>query len=312
MKKTILSLAAAVISATVLTVCASAAVYYEISHKSGTYGTAQFVRITSTDPDASVHYTTDGTMPDESSPKASTVIVKENTQLRTAAYIDGRLVETDIASYTIRTASPKASVSNGEYSAPFRVTLSCTDKDASIYYTTDGTSPTKESQLYTQPIIVSEDTTIKFAAFSSNHSRSLICVRKYTIRKNEYSDPNKQRLFDLINKTRSSYGLPAVEELPLLSDIAQQRAKECASYFSHWRANGTKWDSLLASAGLKRNARGENIAYYYTTADGALNCWMSDPYHKANVLAADAKYIGIGCYNNGYCTYWTHLYIGEE
>ncbi|MBQ9948712.1 MAG: chitobiase/beta-hexosaminidase C-terminal domain-containing protein [Oscillospiraceae bacterium] len=312
MKKILTSLFAVAFSFTILTVSAFAEEHYTISHKSGTYTTAQFVRITPDD-NAQVYYTTDGSMPDRNSAKAAaTIIVKDNTMLRTAAYINGKLVETSMTNYTIRTVSPKASVKSGEFSAPFHVKLSCSDKNATIYYTTDGTTPTKKSNPYTEPILISETTSLKFAAFSDDHARSLICSRKYTISKDEYSDPDRQRLFDLINKTRAYYGIAPVEELPQLSEIAQQRAKECASYFSHWRANGTKWDSLLANAGLKRNARGENIAYYYTTADGALNCWMSDPYHKANVLAADARYVGIGCYNNGYCTCWTHLYIGEN
>ena len=103
----------------------------------------------------------------------------------------------------------------------------------------------------------------------------------------------------------------ALSEMSGLSDIAQQRARECANYFSHTRPNGTRWYTLLEEAGLKRNVRAENIAYYYPTAQQALNSWLNDPSHRANILNAQAKYIGIGYYHDGYNAYWVQIFLGE-
>ena len=121
----------------------------------------------------------------------------------------------------------------------------------------------------------------------------------------------RQELFELVNITRADYGLAPLSEMPALSDIAQKRAIECSGYFSHWRVDGTKWDSLLAAEGLKRNDRAENICYYHQTAQAALNSWMNDYAHRMNILDPDLKYIGIGCYESGGCKYWTQLFIGE-
>lgn len=142
--------------------------------------------------------------------------------------------------------------------------------------------------------------------------KSSVITRKYIINEDVYPEKERQELFDLVNKERAKYGLSPLEELPELSLIAQKRAKECSTYFSHWRADGTKWDCLLALADLKRNNRAENICYYYTTAQQALNSWLSDYAHRKNILDPDLKYIGIGYYNNGSCCYWSQLFIGED
>ena len=118
-------------------------------------------------------------------------------------------------------------------------------------------------------------------------------------------------MLEAVNAVRAEYGLTALSEMPELSEIAQQRARECASHFSHTRPNGTKWHTLLNEAGLKRSVRAENIAYYYPTAQQALNSWMNDYSHKVNILNAEAVYIGIGYYNDGYNSYWVQIFLGE-
>lgn len=126
-----------------------------------------------------------------------------------------------------------------------------------------------------------------------------------------YDEPQRQAMLEAVNAVRAEYGLAALSEMPELSEIAQQRARECASYFSHTRPNGTRWHTLLTEAGLKRSVRAENIAYYYPTAKQALNSWMSDYSHRANILNAEAVYIGIGYYNDGYNSYWVQIFLGE-
>lgn len=62
-------------------------------------------------------------------------------------------------------ATPKitaTSVANGE-----KVTISCATSGATIYYTTDGTTPTKNSKKYTGPFTISETKTIKAIAYAN-------------------------------------------------------------------------------------------------------------------------------------------------
>lgn len=127
-----------------------------------------------------------------------------------------------------------------------------------------------------------------------------------------YTDPERQELLEAVNAVRAEYGLPPLSEMAELSDIAQQRAVEISGYFSHYRSDGTKWDYLLAAAGLKRSVRAENIAYGCRTAQEALNSWLNDYAHRENILNPEAVYIGIGCCNNGCDTYWVQIFLGEQ
>lgn len=126
-----------------------------------------------------------------------------------------------------------------------------------------------------------------------------------------YDEPQRQAMLEAVNAVRAEYGLTPLSEMSEISEIAQQRARECASYFSHTRPNGTKWHTLLSEAGLKRSVRAENIAYYYPTAQQALDSWLGDYSHRANILNAEAAYIGIGYYCDGYNSYWVQIFLGE-
>ncbi len=314
LKNKLLAAVSALFASALISVAVSAAQSHSFSHESGTYDTTQLVRINA-DENVDVYYTTDGTVPTQSSElytAAKPIVIGNNTRIRSAAYQDGRLLGYDSITVKIHTAAPKASAASGTYDKPFSVALTCPDKTARIYYTTDGSVPTKNATLYTAPIEIKEDTQLKFVALRSGRNYSKYYVKNYRISSDTYAEPQRQDMLELVNELRRSYGLCELQPLPELSDIAQQRAEECAIYYSHWRADGTKWDHLLALAGLKRNVRAENLAYYYPTAKQAINAWMDDYYHRTNMLDPDARYIGIGFYSNGYSNYWSQLFIGEE
>lgn len=282
-----------------------------LSHESGFYGSTQYVTIINKGTN-DIYYTTDGSLPDTDAELFTGVpiIVSENTVVRIASYSDDTLLSTDKATINIRTATPKASVDSGTYTSEIKVKLSCADPSAVIYYTTDGTSPTDKSTKYTEEITISKTTTLKFAAYSPNNSKSVVITRKYTIQ--EFKNKLCQELFELVNETRAEYGLKPLKALPKLTKAAEIRAKEYSYCRSHYRPDGTKWDTILTEYGLKRNVRAENLAYYYTSAKAVMKCWMSDPYHRGNILNPKTEYIGISCYNNGVCNNWCQLFIGRE
>jgi hypothetical protein len=67
-------------------------------------------------------------------------------------------------------------------SAPQTVTLSTTTSGASINYTTDGSAPSDTAgTLYSGPITVSANTTIKAAAYASGLTDSTVSTAKYKI-----------------------------------------------------------------------------------------------------------------------------------
>ena len=61
-------------------------------------------------------------------------------------------------------SKPTFSPAAGTYYSPVNVTLSCATADASIYYTLDGSTPTTGSTLYSAPIALSTNTTVKAIA----------------------------------------------------------------------------------------------------------------------------------------------------
>nr|MCR5387681.1 chitobiase/beta-hexosaminidase C-terminal domain-containing protein [Lachnospiraceae bacterium] len=79
-------------------------------------------------------------------------------------------------------ATPTFNLTGGIYSSEQNVTLSCETTGARIYYTTDGSTPTSESILYTEPISVSETTTIKAIAVKSGMTGSAVASETYIIK----------------------------------------------------------------------------------------------------------------------------------
>ncbi len=283
-----------------------------LSHSSGYYDNSQLVTVVNYDDETDIYFTTDGSKPgtDSALYDGTPISVSENTVVRIAAYSGEELINTAKASIKIRTASPSASAEGGEYSDAVKVKLTCSDPDAVIYYTTDGSTPTKDSAKYKKAITISDSTTLKFATIAPDKSRSKVVTEKYVIKQTDFDDPMCQALFELVNETRAEYGLSPLKAHTALTEAAQVRAKEYSYYQSHYRPDGSRWDTILSAYGLKTNIRAENLAYYYTSAKQAMKCWMNDPYHRGNILNPDTEYISLACYNNGWCNYWCQLFIG--
>jgi len=77
-------------------------------------------------------------------------------------------------------ATPTATPAGGTYTETQNVTLECSTLYTDIYYTTDGTTPTKESTLYTGTIAISETTTLKVKAFRYGWYDSDVLTVTYT------------------------------------------------------------------------------------------------------------------------------------
>ena len=80
-----------------------------------------------------------------------------------------------------KVAKPTFSPASGTYTEAQTVSISCTTEGAVIYYTTDGTTPTATSAVYSSPLTVSETTTINAIAIV-NDEESVVATATYTIR----------------------------------------------------------------------------------------------------------------------------------
>jgi len=161
-------------------------------------GTA--ITISTTTSGATVYYTTDGTDPTQSSSQyTAPIVISSDTTFKAKAFKTGDDPSTiATASYTMLplAATPTFSPGTGFYGRGTQVTISSNTSGASVYYTTDGTEPDKViGTLYTGPITINADTTIKAKA---------------------YSDP----LYDPSDTGSASYTMYALASDPTFSPVA--------------------------------------------------------------------------------------------
>ena len=99
-------------------------------------------------------------------------------------YVDSNEVLHGFEYVPTATPTPTFSPGQGTYSAEQSVTISDTDSAATIYYTTNGSTPTVNSTKYTDPIAVSSTETINAIALDSSsggYIESAVASATYTI-----------------------------------------------------------------------------------------------------------------------------------
>jgi len=78
-------------------------------------------------------------------------------------------------------ATPVFSFLSGSYTTPQTVTISTTTPAATIYYTTDGTTPTTSSPKYTHPLYIALTQGVKTFATASGLTDSAVATANYTL-----------------------------------------------------------------------------------------------------------------------------------
>jgi len=146
-----------------------------LSPPGGTYITSVQVSITCATPGATIRYTMDGSTPTASSPVYTGPITVDattgyldvpTTPIKARAFLSG-CPDSDIAfqSYTIKAATPTFSPDGGTYGSVQYVTIQCATPGTTIYYTTDGTTPSiTNGRVYSVPVPVSQTLTLKAVA----------------------------------------------------------------------------------------------------------------------------------------------------
>lgn len=155
----------------------------------GTYTSTQSVTMACATSGATIRYTIDGSEPtSDSTIYSSPINVSTTTTLKAKAFKTGMNASTTVsATYTIEAApietvsAPIISPNGGTFTSSQSVTITCTTSGATIRYTTDGTEPTTNSTIYSNPINVSTTTTIKAKAFKSDMNDSPTTSVTYTI-----------------------------------------------------------------------------------------------------------------------------------
>lgn len=93
-----------------------------------------------------------------------------------------------------RTIAPKFSMESGWYSDSVTVELSCSEENAEIYYTLDGSRASKANGiLYTEPIVIDKVTRVHACAYSGDKLKSLQSIANYYI---TVTDPDENFVID--------------------------------------------------------------------------------------------------------------------
>ena len=115
----------------------------------------------------------------------------------------------------------------------------------------------------------------------------------------------------LVNEVRRENGLKALTANWELSRVARYKSQDMLNkgYFSHTSPTyGTPFQ-MIKAFGLSFRTAGENIARGYPTPQAVVNGWMNSSGHRANILNASYKQIGVGYVAQG--KYWTQMFIGS-
>ena len=155
-----------------------------ISPNGGSFVTSQAVTLSTTVPATfKIRYTTNGT-----TPTATSTLYSAPFNVTTPTTVKAIVIKTGwttsaVASavFSPTVATPSFSPVAGTYGGTQTVTLSTTTAGATIRYTTDGTTPTAASTLYSAPVSVTQTTTLKAIASLASWTDSAVGTAMYTL-----------------------------------------------------------------------------------------------------------------------------------
>jgi hypothetical protein len=154
----------------------------------GTYTAAPSVTISDSTPGATIYYTANGSAPTAgSTPYTGPIAVSTSETINAIAVASGYNNSTvATATYTLTAGTPTFWPVGGAYSTAIYLSFDYPTPDASIYYTTDGSTPTTSSNLYAGDgtILVSSSETINAIAVASGFNNSSVASAAFTVSAN--------------------------------------------------------------------------------------------------------------------------------
>ncbi len=156
----------------------------EFSLASGIYAGTQTITIGSVTDGAEIRYTLDGTLPTTASTLYEGPFAITADQVITAVCLRPDLDASDYVRVTYQiveqTEAPLLSLASGSYDGPQTVTVSAVN-DAIVHFTVDGSEPTTASPIWTGPLMVTGDLTVKVAAIVPGCGLSAVVSAEYSV-----------------------------------------------------------------------------------------------------------------------------------
>ena len=135
---------------------------------------------------AAIRYTTDGSVPTETSTLYTAPIEITTTTTFKAIAVKANWQSSDVATLEVTITAPTVATpvftpGTGTYADNVTFSLACATDGAQIRYTIDGSEPTATSTLYSAPITLITTTTVKAKAFKTTWLDSETATAVYTV-----------------------------------------------------------------------------------------------------------------------------------
>lgn len=151
----------------------------------GTYNGSVQVTLTASPSSATIYYTTDSSTPTTSSTVygGPLTLTRTTTLKFIASDASGHTSSVGSQTYTIQNPGPAitASPAGSTFGGPVKVSLSSNESNTTIYYTTDGSTPTASSPVYTAPVQITRTTTLKYFGVDASQNAGAVQSQTYTI-----------------------------------------------------------------------------------------------------------------------------------
>jgi len=132
---------------------------------------------------AKTYFTTDGSTPTtKSTLYTGPFSVYHSETVRAVSFLTGYPLSPEASQdYKLVTAAPTFTPNGGSITSSTTIAMTSISSSALIYYTTDGSTPTAKSTLYTAPITLSSTATIKAIAVRNNLEDSSVSSATFTV-----------------------------------------------------------------------------------------------------------------------------------
>jgi uncharacterized protein YkwD len=166
-------------------------------------------------------------------------------------------------------------------------------------------SSTNGIQFNQSPIVtetVVETTTEATTAEVTNTEATEATTESTTESTTVATDEIANEILAITNDIRVQNGLSALTLDKDLTAAAAYHAKDMYdnSYFDHTSKDGTDFYTRIRRFTTAYSTLGENIAKGNMTAEEVMDLWMNSEGHRANILNAEYKHVGIAQYNGCY------------
>lgn len=153
--------------------------------------------------------------------------------------------------------------------------------------------PTKENK--NQPLILTDKAIsvliLLFLLFKVLFSFEILILRQTSL----FAEVSAQRILELTNDLRKQYGLPPLNENPLLKEAAKEKALDMIQnkYFAHYSPTGVSPWYFIEKSGYDYHYAGENLAMNFFDSEEVVRAWINSPTHRDNLLNQKYEEIGI-------------------